>query len=77
MTKEITDLEEQLSNLSDHDLYALIATLTKWEKRIKETLDKAKDEYKRQRNSGDSDELRYCSCDAKHGETWQSTLPQA
>lgn len=47
MTKEITDLEEQLSNLSDHDLYALIATLTKWEKRIKETLDKAKDEYKR------------------------------
>lgn len=59
MTKEITDLEEQLSNLSDHDLYALIATLTKWEKRIKETLDKAKDEYKRQRNSGDSDELRF------------------
>lgn len=26
MTKEITDLEEQLSNLSDHDLYAVIAT---------------------------------------------------
>lgn len=30
MSKEVTDLEEQLSNLSDHDLYAVIATLAKW-----------------------------------------------
>ena len=27
--KEITDLEDQLSNLSAHELYAVIATLTK------------------------------------------------
>lgn len=59
MTKEITDFEEQLSNLSDHDLYAVIATLAKWLSQLKEKLDKAKAEYARQRNSGDSDELRF------------------
>lgn len=36
--KEITDLEDQLSNLSAHELYAVIATLTKWTKRIENTL---------------------------------------
>lgn len=59
MTKVITDFEEQFSNLSDHDLYAVIATLTKWSKRIESTLKAAKNEYARQRNSGDSDELRF------------------
>lgn len=59
MTKEITDLEEQFSNLSDHDLYAVIATLTKWSKRIESVLKTAKNEYARQRDSGDKDGLRF------------------
>lgn len=45
MTKEITDLEEQLSSLSDHDLYAVIATLAKWSKRIETALKLAKNTY--------------------------------
>lgn len=57
--KVITDLEEQFSNLNDHDLYAVIATLTKWSKRIESVLKTAKNEYARQRDSGDSDELRF------------------
>lgn len=59
MTKEITDLEEQLSNLSDHDLYAVIATLAKWSKRIEAALKTAKSTYLHQRDSGDRDELRF------------------
>lgn len=59
MTKEITDFEEQLSNLSDHDLYAVIATLTKWSKRIEAALKTAKNTYLHQRDSGDRDELRF------------------
>lgn len=59
MTKEITDFEEQLSNLSDHDLYAVIATLAKWSKRIETALKLAKNEYARWRDSGDRDELRF------------------
>lgn len=59
MSKEITDLEEQFSNLSDHDLYAVIATLTKWSKRIESVLKTAKNEYARQRDSGDKDGLRF------------------
>lgn len=59
MTKEITDLEEQLSNLSDHDLYAVIATLAKWSKRIETALKLAKNTYLHQRDSGDRDELRF------------------
>lgn len=59
MTKEITDLEEQLSNLSDHDLYAVIATLAKWSKRIETALKTAKNTYLHQRDSGDRDELRF------------------
>ena len=59
MSKEITDFEEQLSNLSDHDLYAVIATLAKWSKRIETALKLAKNEYARQRDSGDRDELRF------------------
>lgn len=57
--KEITDFEEQLSNLRDHDLYAVIATLAKLIKRGKEAFEKAKNEYARRRDSGDSDELRF------------------
>lgn len=59
MTKEITDFEEQLSNLSDHDLFALIATLTKWSKKLDNALKLARNEYARQRDSGDRDELRF------------------
>lgn len=59
MTKEITDLEEQLSSLSDHDLYAVIATLAKWSKRIETALKLAKNTYLHQRDSGDRDELRF------------------
>lgn len=59
MSKEITDLEEQLSNLSDHDLYAVIATLAKWSKRIETALKTAKNTYLHQRDSGDRDELRF------------------
>lgn len=59
--KEITDLEEQFSNLSDHDLYAVIATLTKWSKHIESVLKTAKNEYARQRDSGNRDELRFNS----------------
>lgn len=59
MPKVITDFEEQLSSLSDHDLFALIATLTKWSKRIETALKAAKNEYARQRDSGDRDELRF------------------
>lgn len=57
--KVITDFEEQLSNLSNHDLYAVIATLAKWSKRIETALKTAKNEYARQRDSGDRDELRF------------------
>lgn len=57
--KEITDLEEQFSNLSDHDLYAVIATLTKWQKRIESVLKTAKNEYARYMDSGTSEELRF------------------
>ena len=59
MTKETTDFEEQLSNLSDHDLFALIATLTKWSKKLDNALKLARNEYARQRDSGDRDELRF------------------
>lgn len=59
MIEEITDFEEQLSNLSDHDLYAVIATLTKWSKRIEAALKTAKNTYLHQRDSGDRDELRF------------------
>lgn len=59
MSKEVTDFEEQLSNLSDHDLYAVIATLTKWSKRIEAALKTAKNTYLHQRDSGDRDELRF------------------
>ena len=57
--KVITDFEEQLSNLSDHDLYAVIATLAKWGKRIDNALKTAKSTYLHQRDSGDRDELRF------------------
>lgn len=59
MSKEVTDLEEQLSNLSNHDLYAVIATLAKWSKRIEAALKTAKSTYLHQRDSGDRDELRF------------------
>lgn len=59
MSKEVTDLEEQLSNLSNHDLYAVIATLAKWSKRIEAALNTAKSTYLHQRDSGDRDELRF------------------
>lgn len=57
--KEITDFEEQLSNLSDHDLYVKIATIAKVLNRAKEALEIFKNEYARRRDSGDSDELRF------------------
>lgn len=57
--KVITDFEEQLSNLRDHDLYAVIATLAKWSKRIETALKTAKNTYLHQRDSGDRDELRF------------------
>lgn len=57
--KVITDFEEQLSNLSDHDLYAVIAGLAKWSKRIETALKTAKNTYLHQRDSGDRDELRF------------------
>lgn len=59
MSKEITDLEEQFSNLGDHDLFAVIATLTKWSKRIESALKAAKNEYARYMDSGTSEELRF------------------
>lgn len=59
MSKEVTDFEEQLSNLSDHDLYAVIATLAKWSKRIESALKAAKNEYARYMDSGTSEELRF------------------
>lgn len=59
MTKEITDFEEQLSNLSDHDLFALIATLTKWSKKLDNALKAAKNEYARYMDSGTSADLRF------------------
>lgn len=61
MPKEITDFEERLSNLNDHDLYEVIATLTKWSKRIETTLKIAKNVYASQRDSGERDELRFNS----------------
>lgn len=61
MPKEITDFEERLSNLNDHDLYEVIATLTKWAKRIETTLKIAKNVYASQRDSGERDELRFGS----------------
>lgn len=61
MTKEITDFEEQLSNLSDNDLYAAIATSAKLIKRGKELFEKVKKEYARRRDSGNRDELRFNS----------------
>lgn len=57
--KVITDLEEQFSNLGDHDLFAVIATLTKWSKRIESALKAAKNEYARYMDSGTSEELRF------------------
>lgn len=59
MSKELTDLEEQFSNLSDHDLFAVIATLAKWSKRIESALKAAKNEYARYMDSGTSEELRF------------------
>lgn len=61
MPKVITDFEEQLSSLSDHDLFALIATLTKWSKRIETALKAAKNEYARYMDSGTSEDLRFNS----------------
>lgn len=57
--KVITDFEEQLSSLSDHDLFALIATLTKWSKRIETALKASKNEYARYMDSGTSEDLRF------------------
>lgn len=61
MPKVITDFEEQLSSLSDHDLFALIATLTKWSKRIETALKAAKNEYARYMDPGTSEDLRFNS----------------
>lgn len=57
--KVITDFEEQLSSLSDHDLFALIATLTKWSKKLDNALKLAKNEYARYMDSGTSEDLRF------------------
>lgn len=59
MTKEITDLEEQLSNLGARELYAVISTLTKWEKRIGNTLKTAKNVWANQADAGTTEELRF------------------
>lgn len=59
MTKEITDLEEQLSNLGARELYAVISTLTKWEKRIDSTLKTAKNVWANQADAGTTEELRF------------------
>lgn len=59
MTKEITDLEDQLSNLSAHELYAVIATLTKWTKRIDNTLKTAKNVWADQVDAGTTEDLRF------------------
>lgn len=57
--KEITDLEDQLSNLSAHELYAVIATLTKWTKRIDNTLKTAKNVWANQVDAGTTEDLRF------------------
>lgn len=59
MTREITDLEDQLSNLSAHELYAVIATLTKWTKRIDNTLKTAKNVWADQVDAGTTEDLRF------------------
>lgn len=57
--KVITDLEEQLSNLGARELYAVISTLTKWEKRIGSTLKTAKNVWANQADAGTTEELRF------------------
>lgn len=57
--KEITDLEDQLSNLSAHELYAVIATLTKWTKRIDNTLKTAKNVWANNADAGTTEDLRF------------------
>lgn len=59
MTKEITDLEDQLSQLSERELYAVIATLTKWTKRIDNTLKTAKNVWANNADAGTTEDLRF------------------
>lgn len=59
MSKEITDFEEQLSNLSDHELLAVIAALTKWKNRFENNLKLAKKEYERYNDPGSREDLRF------------------
>lgn len=59
MSKEITDLEDQLSQLSPRELYAVIATLTKWTKRIDNTLKTAKNVWANNADAGTTEDLRF------------------
>lgn len=59
MSKEITDLEDQLSQLSARELYAVIATLTKWTKRIDNTLKTAKNVWANTADAGTTEDLRF------------------
>lgn len=59
MSKEITDLEDQISQLSPRELYAVIATLTKWTKRIDNTLKTAKNVWANNADAGTTEDLRF------------------
>lgn len=59
MSKEITDLEDQLSQLSPRELYAVIATLTKWKKRIDNTFKTAKNVWANNADAGTTEDLRF------------------
>ena len=59
MSEEITDFEEQLSNLSDHELLAVIAALAKWKNRFENNLKLAKKEYERYNDPGSREDLRF------------------
>lgn len=59
MSKEITDLEDQLSQLSPRELYAVIATLTKWTKHIDNTLKTAKNVWANNADAGTTEDLRF------------------
>lgn len=56
--EEPITFEEQLSSLSDHELLAVIAALTKWKNRFDNHLKLAKKEYERYNDPGAREDIR-------------------